>query len=650
MSSAEDVSSSDDLTITSSESQSTQQPEETSDAQTSQKSSSSKEQETLPEQTPSKAAPKSPRLMRLDAASTWHPGVERTLAEDFGLRRSPKESPTRWTDVFSSKRIRKKIHKHFGDSRVTPSMMIDQLIDVLDSESVLNRRKDITTLKVVLSGEGVRYLSEFAKNGNERSDENGLQLICRLFGVILEELRNAQEDTVESRELLLILMEVVRCIRTIINTYPGLELVLERDSRVVGRLIEGLCAINKRRAKEGEETEAARALRAEIVKILASLGMVNQESTKNIQMEMTGAQKMVKELTLLAAKNKQPRFKPILDCLRFCKDSDVDHVNIVVLSKTDERIREVYSAYTSIQDDDFNELVSRFETLRGEYETLAGCYELLASTTANTAVEPVLLSIMQHFMLIPEDVSVRLSYFHLIESCVNEIVLHKNGVDPDFDSQFHFETPVSEIIEQLQDAEFSRKLEQTVQAKQEAVAKQMQYWQKLDEFRKEAALLRKHIANPSEPIPPATVCTLQQPVEQAVPSTSRLPPAEAGPATNGLPPITGGPPPPPPPPGARAAGGPPPPPPPPPPGFGGPPPPPPPPNLLRSGAGPPPPPPPGLGGPPRPPAEPAIPDFLPAKKKRTVDVPMRKFPWTGSAVGVIFFCFFYSESVVGFTD
>ncbi|VDM74147.1 unnamed protein product [Strongylus vulgaris] len=121
-------------------------------------------------------------------------------------------------------------------------------------------------------------------------------------------------------------MEVVRCIRTIINTYPGLELVLQRDSRVIGRLIEGLCAVNRRKAKEGEETEAIRALRAEIVKILASLGMVNQESTKNIKMEMTGAQKMMKELTLLAAKYKQPRFKPILDCLRFCKESDVDHV------------------------------------------------------------------------------------------------------------------------------------------------------------------------------------------------------------------------------------------------------------------------------------------------------------------------------------
>lgn len=38
--------------------------------------------------------------------------------------------------------------------------MIDQLIEVLDSENVLDRKKDITTLKVVLSGEGVRYLSE----------------------------------------------------------------------------------------------------------------------------------------------------------------------------------------------------------------------------------------------------------------------------------------------------------------------------------------------------------------------------------------------------------------------------------------------------------------------------------------------------------
>lgn len=139
---------------------------------------------------------------------------------------------------------------------------------------------------------------------------------------------------------------------------------------------------------------------------------------------------------------------------------------------------------------------------------------------------------------------------------MNEIVLPKNGIDPDFDSRFHFETPVSEMIgeqdlrtrffqaarstsEQLQDAEFSRKLEQVVQAKQEAVAKQMQYWQKLDEFRKESQLLRKHVGgcfavlsarwvcvllqieDPSVPLPPPTICTLQQPVEHALPSSRK---------------------------------------------------------------------------------------------------------------------------------
>lgn len=74
-----------------------------------------------------------------------------------------------------------------------------------------------------------------------------------------------------------------------------------------------------------------------------------------------------------------------------------------------------------------------------------------------------------------------------------EIVLHKTGVDPDFNSRFQFVTTVAEMIDQLQDSEISRRLEQTVQAKQEAVAMQMQYWTKLSEFRNETEQLRKHV-------------------------------------------------------------------------------------------------------------------------------------------------------------
>ncbi|VDL71785.1 unnamed protein product [Nippostrongylus brasiliensis] len=635
MSSAEDVSSADDLTTISADSVS--QPDEISDVL--------KPLSSEGEQSCSSSIASARSLAKVPRGDVVHPNVGRTLGDDFSQRRSPKDSPTRWTDMFSSKRIRKKIHKHFGDTRgdddrssfnemvcatqelrsLSPSELNGRVEQVLKDRNI--EQKKIDKMLSDMPDETKRLIltqhlkTDFAGYGNEHSDETGLQLICRLFGLILEPLRNAREDTVESRDLLSLLMEVVRCIRTIVNTYPGLELVLKRDSRVIGRLIEVLCSVNGRRPREIEETEATRAVRTETVRILASIGMVNQETTKNIQMEMTGAQKVMKELTLLSAKTKKPRFKPILDCLRFCKESDVDHVYKILI---------IINLLIHSSDRELGD-----EQARGEYESLGGCYELLASTTENTAVEPVFLSILQHLMLIPEDVAVRLSYFRLIESCVNEIVLHKNGVDPDFDSQFHFETPVSEIVEQLQDAEFSRKLEQTVQAKQEAVAKQMQYWQKLDEFRNEAQLLRKHIENPSQPIPPPTVCNLQQPVEHLPGSWS----SNGTSSTNSrLPPVTGGPaappPPPPPPPGAARVGGGPPPPPPPPPGLvGGPAPPPPPPNLLRSGGGGPPPPPPPFGGAPSAVhVEPAIPDFLPAKKKRVVDVPMRKFPWTSSTI------------------
>ena len=90
----------------------------------------------------------------------------------------------------------------------------------------------------------------------------------------------------------------------------------------------------------------------------------------------------------------------------------------------------------------------------------------------------------------------RLSYFRLIESCIGEIVFHKTGVDPDFspNTKFHFETTVADMIDQLTDTGITRKLEQTVLAKQEAIAMQSQYWEKLTEFRKEAEQLRKHVS------------------------------------------------------------------------------------------------------------------------------------------------------------
>uniref|UniRef100_A0A1I7XS01 FH2 domain-containing protein n=1 Tax=Heterorhabditis bacteriophora TaxID=37862 RepID=A0A1I7XS01_HETBA len=618
---------------------------------------------------------------------------------DFGSRRSPKES-IKWTDLFTSKRIKRKIHKHFGDTHLEDKNKVESgsefdtmelhsfsSVQLRNNVEQILRDKNIpqTTIETMMKGmdderlrllitlnykTDTRSIKKFATYSDAEHEEDGLQLICKLFGVvssdfILNSLLETKEDSSDSRELLNILTDLVRCVRTIVNTYPGLELVLRRSSRVMGRLIETLCALNMRRPRGEEEVEATRSLQAFIVKILASLVILNPQYTGTIQMEMTGVEKVMKELTTISLKTKQSRFSPIVDCLRYCTEFDTDPmvryrvliiINVLVnnidhdddlsdeqaeqawqmrmrlrsevmrnglnkylptiikIAEQNDLIGEAYKAFIKCRNDDFDELVSRFETLRGEYESLDGCFELLASTSENTAVEPVLLSIMQHLMLVPDDVAVRLAYFRLIESCVSEIILHKNGMDPDFDSQFRFETPVSEMIEQLQDSEISRKLEQTVQAKQEAVARQAQYWQKLTEFRNEAEQLRKHIANSSIPLPAVTQCALEAP---SCCSNSSIPPITGGPPPppppGGLPPISGGPPPPPPPPGSL------------PPVTGGPPPPPPPDFLKKSGNAPP------LGVSPSSMTVSTIPEYLPLKKKRNVDIPMKKFPWASSA-------------------
>lgn len=102
----------------------------------------------------------------------------------------------------------------------------------------------------------------------------------------------------------------------------------------------------------------------------------------------------------------------------------------------------------------------------------------------------------------------RVAYLQLVESCVSEIILHKGGVHPNFEERFVFETPAREIIgqwikwrklnekvflEQLADSDVSKRLNGAIESKQIAVARQQQYWAKLEEFRAETEALRKHV-------------------------------------------------------------------------------------------------------------------------------------------------------------
>jgi hypothetical protein len=250
---------------------------------------------------------------------------------------------------------------------------------------------------------------------------------------------------------------------------------------------------------------------------------------------------------------------------------------------------------------------------------------------------------MQHLLLIRDDFHVRSAYFRLIEECVNKIVLHKDGRDPDFEYGFKFDFDVDALIKSLTStyAEASnsgklsnadaKKLENAISERQELEAKVQTLTTKLKYTEEALGELKSKVPNDiAAEIESILIKKLSsESANGSLPFGGPPPPPPPPPpfAMTG----SGGPPPPPPPPfmfNGNAGGGPAPPPvPPPPPFFGG------------SGGPPPPPPPPPLGGvplgpknmniqaPPPPQLANTLPFGLKEKRKYVVDQPLKKVNW-----------------------
>ncbi|XP_078267132.1 protein diaphanous homolog 1-like [Rhinoraja longicauda] len=59
-------------------------------------------------------------------------------------------------------------------------------------------------------------------------------------------------------------------------------------------------------------------------------------------------------------------------------------------------------------------------------------FQMLLNTVKDSKAEQYFLSILQHLLLIRNDYQARPQYYKLLEECVSQIVLQKNGCDPDF--------------------------------------------------------------------------------------------------------------------------------------------------------------------------------------------------------------------------
>ena len=425
----------------------------------------------------------------------------------------------------------------------------------------------------------------------------------------------------------------------------------------------------------------------EVAELLAAVCLVNKEGS---QLQFNGHDKVLEAITICAEQtNAQYRFGPIIEgmkhpnngvkvaCMKLINalitiNEDLDfrlHLRneffrsgfydiweetlLPLLqqhndsedqpqkAKTpDETLLEMLNVFNNAKDEDFEELIQRFDNIRIELDDIDECSNLIRNSVRNTPAENHLLSIFQHFLLIRDDAfsrsaqnvcphmpnsncfDFRPAYYKLIEECVSQIVLHRNGVDPDFRHTKRFKIEVDYVIEHIVErskeedqkisSELNKKLEEALTAKEEAEAKLQQMQTKLQQFESQAPQTGPNkVGLPGIPPPPP------------MPNSGSIPPPPPFPNMGG-----GGIPPPPPPP--PMSGGPPPPPPPPPPG-GGPPPPPPPPGM----GGPPPPPPfPGMGPPLPPPGMPMFnapvgPEFPYdiKRKKYEPKTPLKKPNW-----------------------
>ncbi|CAI9170597.1 unnamed protein product [Rangifer tarandus platyrhynchus] len=77
-------------------------------------------------------------------------------------------------------------------------------------------------------------------------------------------------------------------------------------------------------------------------------------------------------------------------------------------------------------------------------------FQILLNTVKDSKAEQHFLSILQHLLLVRNDYEARPQYYKLIEECISQIVLHKNGADPDFKCR-HLQIDIEGLIDQMID-------------------------------------------------------------------------------------------------------------------------------------------------------------------------------------------------------
>lgn len=527
--------------------------------------------------------------------------------------------------------------------------------------------RDLTvSLRVTLGAQNFSWIDQFGREG-------GFQLLVSIMSKLIQKMERLKNDTEigsqTEEDYVFSFLELLKSTRTCLNCDPGVRFLLRPNSRLCTKLIEALyLSIELQTDRSRKSSATYDQLIIMILTLLAAISFFGKDGSASDDFEITGNSLLIRDMTTVAEKrNLASRFACIVRCLHF-KDSQITYKALVfintLLSCIDdndwhvrmlwrnelmlaglkpllphikqiaERDEHIHRAYTSFEDEmknDYDELLNRFENLKGDVTNIVDCTNMLVSSCKNTDSEPLLQEIFLRLLLVNDRKYKRETYLKMFKMCVSEIAFGNMGYGPDLGKQIHFNIELDGALEKIEnDSEHQRLnklLESAIQAKQEAVSYQLQYYKKIQEYQEECSTLREHIKGGDAKLPPTTVFNLPMPSEISSEDVKKDKPANSGPA----PPPPAPPPPPPsllgPSKSKSASTGPPPPPapPPPPPSFGksgaagGPPGPPPPPNMGRMGN--------ALPSPPT-----NVPEYLKKRTDKVANIPMKKIPWNAAII------------------
>ncbi|XP_073068650.1 protein diaphanous homolog 3 isoform X5 [Manis javanica] len=198
------------------------------------------------------------------------------------------------------------------------------------------------------------------------------------------------------------------------------------------------------------------------------------------------------------------------------------------------------------KEEDLIEFSHRLNDIRAEFDEAYDVYKMVWNTVKETKAEGYFISILQHLLLIRNDYFIRQQYFKLIDECVSQIVLHRDGMDPDFTYRKRLDLDLSQFVDICVDqakleeseektSELQKKLEKEISDHQETKAQLQEKEAKINELQAELQAFKlKFGALPADAI---TSLPLSKEDGMGPPPPPPPPPL----------PFCGGPPPPPPP-------------------------------------------------------------------------------------------------------